>query len=152
MPRRMIARGNLLALLVGISGCSDSPVGPDDGNAPLGQYDLDFAFNRELTLIATVRQANGDVAQSGSVTFQYCSKGPPRDDFSDPDESSMSVCADGAGSWFYVGMATVGTDGEARFNFGAVTVVTVIGFRYKYDGAGSGVASFTTAGEDWHRF
>ena len=152
MSRRMIGRINLLVLLVGIRGCSDSAAGPDEENAPLGHYDLDFTFDRELVLIATVRQANGDVAQSGSVTFQYCSKGPPRDDITDPDESAMAVCAGGAGSWAYVGIVPIGSGGEARFNFGAVTVVTVIGFRYKYDGAGGGVASFTTAGEDWHRF
>lgn len=151
MSLRVIARVVVL-LLVGVGGCSDSAVGPGDGNAPLGQYELDFAFNRELTLIATVRNANGDAAQGGSATFEYCSKGPPRDDITNPDETSVVACASGSGSWLYVGMVAVDSEGEARFNFGQVTVVRVIGFRFRYEGQGSGIASFTTPGEDWIRF
>jgi hypothetical protein len=150
-------------VIVAAGGCTDaSPVAPDaaPADAPVlsaraaapGQYELDFSYNGELTLIATVRDAFGALAQSGAVTFQYCSKGGPRHDISNPDETSAADCANGTGSWVDLRRIEINPiTGQAVLLFGAVSVVKVIGFRYTYAGPRSGIASATTEGEDWVR-
>jgi hypothetical protein len=162
MFRQMIARiavGSVTAIAIGA--CSEaSPAGPSAtsaeapilaARAALGQYDLHFDYDVELVLIATVRDAGGAPAEGGTAAFQYCSTGRPRGDETDPDETSSSECANGTGSWINLGRSSVDADGQAHYVFGSISVVDVIGFRYKYTGQGSGIASFTTAGEDWVR-
>ena len=166
-------RASLAGLLVSLSTISASacshelPVTPSDAPAlvptfveaavPLaqaipGQYDLDFEFDVELILHAHVSDFEGTPAAGGSVHFQYCSyKGGPPNDIESPDEAPSSACADGSGTWANVGRVGVDAAGDASLNFGVVSVVDVIGFRYRYVGQGSGIANWTTEPEDWTR-
>jgi hypothetical protein len=140
--------------------CSDtSPVAsgttePSFLSAPEpGSYDLGFLWNGiELTLLAHVEDAAGTPATGGAVVFQYCSyKGLPPNDITQPDEAPSSACADGSGTWVTLARVVVNGSGDAALNFGAITVVNVIGFRYRYVGQGSGIANGTSEPEDWTR-
>jgi hypothetical protein len=131
-------------------GCSEG-AGPSEPPESPFLTELDFIWDGGLVLIATVRDESGDLVSGGAVNFQYCSKGPPRDDITNPDETSAADCANGTAAWVNLNRVTVDASGQAFMYFGAVTVVDVIGFRYTYDGEGSGAASATTVGEDWVR-
>jgi len=150
----------LAAAVAGVSvACADtSPVASSDPPSFLsqpvpGSYDLDFLWNGlELVLLAHVEDAEGAPATGGAVTFQYCSyKGLPPNDITQPDEAPSSACADGSGTWATLARVPVDASGNAGLNFGAVTVVNVIGFRYRYIGQGSGIANSTIEPEDWTR-
>ena len=118
-----------------------------------GDYSLDFFFDGELILSAHIEDSSGNPAPAGSVSFQYCSyKGLPRFDITQPDEAPLSACADGSGKWVTVGRAPVNPEtGDALLNFGLVTVVNVIGFRYRYIAQGSGIANKLIDPVDWIR-
>lgn len=86
------------------------------------------------------------------MVFQYCSyKGLPMNDITQPDEAPSSACADRLGSWKTLARVPVTGSGDAALGFGAITVVNVIGFRYRYLRQGSGIANWTTQPEDWTR-
>src|SRR5687768_13106137 len=54
----------------------------------------------ELALKATVEDAAGAPAESGTVTFQYCSfKGLPPNDIERADEAPKEACQSGEGTW-----------------------------------------------------
>ncbi|HET8944915.1 MAG TPA: hypothetical protein VFO59_09060 [Dehalococcoidia bacterium] len=140
--------------------CSDSsPLAPAAAEPSLlsqpvpGSYDLDFQWNGvELILLAHVEDASSTPATGGAVVFQYCSyKGVPPNDITQPDEAPSSACADGSGTWATLARVGVNASGDAALNFGAISVVNVIGFRYRYIGQGSGIANAITDPEDWTR-
>jgi hypothetical protein len=116
-----------------------------------GTYELTFLWSSpELILWAHIESASGN-APDGVVVFQYCSyKGLPPNDITQPDEAPSSACADGSGRWRNLGRVDVGANGDAFWNFGAIQVVNIIGFRYLYS-RGSVVANATTDPEDWIR-
>jgi hypothetical protein len=166
MPRRNLASLVVAVLAAGaFVACSDqSPVAPSAMPDPvenpsllsqpvLGLYDLDFLWNGiELTLIAHIKDSDGNAAQGGAVIFQYCSyKGLPPNDISQPDEAPSSACADGSGTWVTLARIPVDGSGEASYPFGAILVVNIIGFRFRYIGQGSGIANWTIDPEDWTR-
>ena len=81
-------------------------------------------------------------AQSGAVTFEYCSlKGGPANDPTRIDEAPLEACANGTGSWARLGTERVTSAGEAYKFFGVVRFTPTIGFRFRYSDQGSGVAS-----------
>lgn len=97
---------------------------------------------QELVLKAHVDDCSGNAAQRGSVTFQYCSlKGGPPNDITRPDEAPSAACATGEGSWARLAMVQVNASGDALMNFGFVSIPRTIGFRFKYQAQGSGIAS-----------
>jgi hypothetical protein len=104
----------------------------------------------ELILQAHVDDGAGSPAQSGSVTFQYCSyKGLPPNDITRADEAPSSACADGSAMWQNLGSASVNASGNAYLDFGGVRIPRTIGFRFKYSSQHSGIASGTSAPQDF---
>ncbi len=96
----------------------------------------------ELILGAHVESAAGAPAQSGIVTFQYCSyKGLPPNDITRADEAPSSACANGSATWANLTNVPVNTSGNAYMDFGIVMIPRTIGFRFKYSGQKSGIAS-----------
>jgi hypothetical protein len=140
--------------------------------AAAGVYDLSFnviqagtlqpvttlpVSSQELILLAHVADAAGNPAQKGSVTFEYCSykKGPPNQ-LSNPDEAPSSACADGSAAWARLGSRSIGfggcpglQPGEVCWPFGIVQIPRTVGFRFTYSSQGSGIATSTTAPEDF---
>ena len=93
---------------------------------------------------------SGTRAQRGSVTFQYCSlKGRPANDINRPDEAPSASCADGSASWANLGSVAVSASGNAFLNFGLVRIPRVVGFRCKYSGRGTSIASGVCAPRDF---
>ena len=85
------------------------------------------------------------------MVIQYCSyNGFPKFDITQPDEAASSACADHSAHWVTLTRQSLNPAGDATLPFGPVTVVTVIGFRLRYTGGGSGVENHTLV-EDWFR-
>ncbi|HYU52282.1 MAG TPA: hypothetical protein VEK37_05030 [Gemmatimonadaceae bacterium] len=174
MVRRNVA--GLLAVFVGavaLVACSDqTPVSPKVNSAApadlrvvasgaTGSYQLSFYTNglvpvssltvfQELILGAHVADASGAPAQGGSVTFQYCSlKGLPSNDINRPDEAPSAECATRAASWANLISVPVDGSGNAYMNFGFVSIPRTVGFRFKYNGQGSGIANGTSTPSDF---
>ncbi|WP_310053126.1 hypothetical protein [Agrilutibacter niabensis] len=118
-----------------------------------GFYGLTFVFDGELVLRAHVEDGSGHPAQGGTVTFQYCSlKGIPSNDITQPDEAPSSACANGSGTWATLGRVPVNPEtGDALLDFGLVSVVNTIGFRYRYVGQGTGIQNKLIDPVDWNR-
>ena len=133
--------------------------------APSGSYALSFnvyqggtlqpvptlpVLYRELILRAHVTDASGVPATTGSVTFEYCSlNGLPPGDITRADEAPKEACADGSASWDRLGSLPVGTclgpgSGSACYNFGIVRIPRTVGFRFRFAGQKSNVASGTS--------
>ena|SRR5687768_14023700 len=170
-------RRSLMALMIGaasIAACSDqSPVTPtasDDFAVDLarvasvpGSYELSFwhrgeevltltTGGPELVLKAHVQQlVSGAPAQSGSVTFEYCSrKGGPSNDITRADELPSSECQPGgAGSWARLQTVNLSVSGDALIGFGFVTIPRTIGFRFRYSARKSGIADGVSAARDF---
>lgn len=118
-----------------------------------GIYELSFSFNQELTLDAHITDTDPEPnpALNGVVVFEYCSlKGLPRNDITQPDETSSSACADGSGRWIRLRGRFPVSNGHALMNFGLVQVVNVIGFRYTYS-RGTEIADGSSGPVDWIR-
>jgi hypothetical protein len=98
----------------------------------------------ELILKAHVSDSSGQPAQSGSVTFEYCSyRGLPPNDITRADEAPMSACLEGGtGRWRSMVMTSVNQSGEAGMDFGIVRIPRFVGFRFQYKGGStSGIAN-----------
>jgi hypothetical protein len=107
----------------------------------------------ELVLGAHVESATGTAAQSGSVTFQYCSyRGFPPNDITRADEAPSSACADGSATWKNLRSVTVNVSGNAFMDFGIVHIPRTIGFRFKFSGRGSGIESGMSQPRDFTWF
>jgi hypothetical protein len=105
---------------------------------------------QELVLKAHVDNCAGSAAQRGSVTFHYCSlKGGPPNDITRADEAPSAACATGQGSWARLTTVPVNASGDALMNFGFVRIPRTIGFRFKYQSQGTGIASGGSAPADF---
>ena len=89
----------------------------------------------ELVLKARVTDSLGQPAQTGTVTFEYCSRrGGPPNDITRADEAPMAECAAGTATWKSLLRMAVNQSGEAGMNFGFVRIPRTIGFRFRYQG------------------
>jgi hypothetical protein len=90
---------------------------------------------KELILKAHVEDSSGFPAESGLVTFQYCSlKGLPSNDISRPDEAPKAACETRAAGWANLASFQVNESGDAYVNFGIVLIPRTVGFRFRYTG------------------
>ena len=165
MPRRTVAR-LFSALVVGLvaaalAACSDqSPVspGPAPGAAlqvgvlaqPVdGSGEISFVtddFPPSVIVVAHVT-AEGNPAQGGEVTFQFCVNGVDR---GVPSGSLPSVECEPGGSGRWRRAATVPVvAGEASMDFCCVSTQSILGFRFVYYGKGSGIGNFTSLPKDF---
>ncbi|HEY0241669.1 MAG TPA: hypothetical protein VGC52_03290 [Gemmatimonadaceae bacterium] len=154
-----------LASALAVTACSEpSPVGPDSRAddvrlaaqfAASGSYAISFlketatglapAADTEpvgtyLVLRSEVRDAAGNLATSGTVTYQYCSLSG--------DFAPSSACATGSGQWKRWGSGPVDPVGT-RFGFGSCSTPRTIGFRVTYSGRKSGIANGASAPRDF---
>jgi hypothetical protein len=110
---------------------STGPLAPAADAEPVGTY---------LVLKSEVRDAAGNLAQSGSVKYEYCvSKG---------DYAPSAVCDSGAGSWRRLLSMNIDPVGQLA-GFGACTTPRTIGFRFTFSGRSSGIASGTSPSRDF---
>lgn len=104
-----------------------------------------FVQSGELVLGGHVEDVSGNDAQSGSVTFEYCSyKGGPPNDITRADEAPLEACANGLASWARLASISVNTSGNAFMNFGVVRIPRTVGFRIRFSGRTSGIQSGTS--------
>jgi hypothetical protein len=149
---------------------ADGVASPDvvAAQAVPGSYELSFHVLRngslepvsslavsseELILMAQVEDSARVPAQAGAATFEYCSfKGLPPNDITRPDEAPKEACDAGLARW--ARLTTVKLDagtcpgfgaGSACMNFGIVQIPRTVGFRFRYTGQGSGIASGVSA-------
>lgn len=163
--------GALAGALI-LVGCSEPPSAPEGFRQlePIevrvlpvqGVYELHFLdpitrlevisepFGHGVILLAHIQGPNGP-AQSGAVTFQYCSrKKLPPNDPNRIDEAPLEVCNAGDGSWDNLGMRPVDAFGNAELEFCCPQFTPVIGFRYKYQSQKSGIASSTITPQNFN--
>jgi hypothetical protein len=142
---------SIVLSIVGAVSCAGAIAAPPPPKE-IGNYELFFVVNivGELVLVAHVTDSQGAVATDGVVVFEYCSLGGRANDITQPDEASLSACADGSGRWRRLDRALITANGNASLFFGLVQVVPVIGFRYTYS-QGSVVADWVTEPVDWFR-
>jgi hypothetical protein len=98
--------------------------------------------------------AGGIAATQGTVVFEYCSyKKGPANDINRPDEAPKEACEDGStASWARLRSVTIDGDGGCRALgggsacalFGSVQIPRTVGFRYRFSGQRSGIASGTS--------
>src|SRR5688500_10439134 len=165
MERNRITSIALLVTAFALVACSESPVAPitapDDvatakpASAAAGSYAISFlketstalapAADAEpvgtyLVLKSEVRDAAGNLAQSGSVKYEYCvSKG---------DYAPSAVCDSGAGSWRRLLSMEIDPVGQLA-GFGSCSTPRTIGFRFTFSGRSSGIASATSPSKDF---
>ena len=163
MPRRTVARLFSALVAAALAACSDqSPVspGPAPGAAlqvgvlaqPVdGSGEISFVtdnFPPEVTLVAHV-SAEGDPAEGGEVTFQFCAPKTPGDlGFPSGPLPSVECEPGGSGRWWRAATVPV-VAGEASMDFCCVSTQTILGFRFVYYGKGSGVGNFTSLPKDF---
>ena len=111
----------------------------------------------ELNLKAFVTSSAGSAAQTGTVTFEYCSyKGGPPNDISRADEAPKEACEQGTASWARLRSYSVDSGtcpafgpGYACLTFGVVRLPRDVGFRFRYASQGSGIASGTSQSKNF---
>jgi hypothetical protein len=167
-PLRPAPRLSLVIAAVASLACAEAPVSAPvhaladaalhaKSTAAAGVYQLEFyntqlqavtsmaVGNGELVLGGHVEDVSGNDAQSGSVTFEYCSlKGGPPNDITRADEAPLEACANGSASWARLTSVAVNASGNAYMNFGVVMIPRTVGFRIKFSGRKSGIASGTS--------
>jgi hypothetical protein len=100
------------------------------------------AVCEEMVLKAHIQDSSGNPAQRGLVIFQYCSlKGLPPNDITRPDEAPLEACENGSATWAHLGTFKVNESGDAFDDFGVVLIPRTVGFRFRYQGQGSGIAN-----------
>ena len=153
-----------LAATLALAACSErQPVAPGPGTDariaaqtdPAGSYVISFlketstglapAADTEpvgtyLVLKSEVKDAFGNVAQSGSVTYEYC--------WSHGSYAPSSVCESGAGSWRRHMTMKIDPVGQLS-GFGSCSTPRTIGFRFTFAGRGSGIASGVSEPRDF---
>jgi len=163
----MKPRNYLLLGLVSVSGliaCSgQSPVGPGADASVLrlsvqgvtGSYAISFLKETStglqaandvepvgtyLVLKSEVRDPAGNLAEKGTITYQYCSAGG--------QPAPTADCTSGSGRWkrWFSGA----TDPYGfRVGYGACSTPRAIGFRFTYSGKNTGIANGVSAPRDF---
>lgn len=143
------------------SGAAGGDVSARPGAVTPGRYELSFYADRiggwvaatsmpvltdELILAAHVTSTSGVAVTSGTVTFEYCSyKGLPPNDITRADEAPLEACADGSAGWARLTATGLGCpqlgSGYACMDFGVVRIPRKVGFRFRFSGQKSGIAS-----------
>lgn len=164
MERNRIKATALLAAALALVACSEqsavAPLADPEASmarvsAPTGSYVISFlketstglapAADSEpvgtyLVLKAVVRDAAGNLAQSGSVKYEVCmSKG---------DYAPAAECNGGSGSWRRWMSVDVDPIGSL-VGFGACTTPRAIGFRFTFSGRSSGIAGGSSQARDF---
>ena len=93
-----------------------------------------------LALKSEVRDAAGNLAQSGSVRYEYC--------WSHGDYAPSASCQSGTGSWRRLLTVSVDPIGSL-VGFGTCSTPRTIGFRFTYSGRNSGIASGVSQVKDF---
>ena len=110
---------------------TSSGLAPAADTEPVGTY---------LVLKSEVKDNLGNLAQSGTVTYQVCmQKG---------NYAPSATCNSGAGTWkrFFSGS----TDSIGLLvGFGSCSTPRSIGFRFTFAGRGSGIANGVSASKDF---
>jgi hypothetical protein len=101
----------------------------------------DFTLNvREyLVLMSEIRDSNGVRVEVGTVTYEYCEKQNVK--------VQSSECDSGRGRWTRLLSMSVDPIGS-RAGFGTCSTPRTIGFRVRYNGQGSDIASGVSASRD----
>lgn len=161
-PFRAIA---ILTAISAVAACSEpSPVAPGAleeqprlgvQSASAGTYVISFlketstglaaaadteAVGTYLVLKSEVRDNAGNLATTGSVTYQYCSLSG--------NYAPSSACTSGSGQWKRWGSGNVDSIG-LPFAFGSCSTPRTIGFRVTYSSKNSGIASGASAPRDF---
>jgi hypothetical protein len=108
--------------------------------------------SQELILKAHVTDSTGAPAKKGAVTFEYCSyTGGPSNDITQPDEAPKEACDAGTATWARLESMSVDSGrcptlgvGYACSVFGIVRIPRAVGFRFRYNAQGSGIAAGTS--------
>jgi hypothetical protein len=153
-----------LAATFALVACSErSPVAPEGApqgvslvvKAATGSYAISFlketstglapAADAELVgtylvLKSEVRDDSGNLAQSGSVRYEYC--------WSQGDYAPSSSCDSGSGTWRRHMTVRVDPIGSL-VGFGSCSTPRTIGFRFTYSGQGSGIANGVSQSKDF---
>jgi hypothetical protein len=108
-----------------------------------------FGLSSELLLWAQVRDSSGGLASGGTVIFQVCKlKG---------SYAPSAECDSGAGTWSHFATVRVAAGsclpfapetGNVCITFGGSSAPRTIGFRYRYIGQGTGIASDESESKD----
>jgi len=129
--------------------------------AVAGTYDVSFlnggspvselpVCDGELTLHGHVQaQVSGAPAQVGTILFEYCSYGGPKNDITRPDEAPMAACEAGTARWSRLGALAVNQSGDAYLDFGVVQIPRTVGFRIRYIQQHGTIASGTADPKDF---
>lgn len=103
----------------------------DGTPVPVGTY---------LVLKSEVRDTFGNLAQAGTVTYEYCSL--------QGDPAPAAQCESGSGSWNHIMMVRVDPIGSL-VGFGSCSSPRTIGFRFRYTAKGSGIANGVSLAKDF---
>jgi len=159
--RRLVSLLRMTVAAAATGACAEHvPLAPDAATAPIslalgvaGTYELTFHTSRsywepvwsvpvgtEVMVRATVRDAAGALATSGSVTLERCTlAGSP---------APSAACAGGGGSWKRVMSVRMDPSGFPPTMEGArCSSPRSIGFRFRYSGS-SAIASGTSQARD----
>ncbi|MDP9202763.1 MAG: hypothetical protein M3P26_12630 [Gemmatimonadota bacterium] len=98
---------------------------------PVGTY---------LVLKSEVRDDSGNLAQSGSVKYEYC--------WYQGDYAPSSSCDSGSGQWRRHMALRVDPIGSL-VSFGSCSTPRTIGFRFTYSAQGSGIANGVSQSKDF---
>ena len=111
------------------------------GLVPLQDFTLNV--HEYLALMSEIRDSNGVRAEVGTVTYEYCEKQNVK--------MPSSECDSGSGRWTRLFSMPVDPIGS-RVAFGTCSIPRTIGFRVRYNGKASGIASGVSASRDvsWH--
>lgn len=145
------------------SGDAAAAAGVMAAQAAPGVYDLSFRVwsggilqpvaslnvsSDELILMAHVTDGAGAPVSGGNVTFEYCSyKRLPPNDITRADEAPKEACEQGTASWGRLRSITLNAScegfgaGYTCTTFGVVKIPRTVGFRFRFSGQRSGIAS-----------
>jgi hypothetical protein len=153
-----------LAITFVLTACSDrSPVAPDlvvaEGRAATdaipGSYAIHFLKETRTGLMAAadtevvgtylvlqseIRDYAGNLAETGTVTYEYCSL--------NGNYAPSSSCTGGSGRWKRWASGPVDPAG-LRYGFGSCSTPRTIGFRVKYSSQGGAIANGISAARDF---